>query len=131
MAKKYCSVDDFIAELEQQFSYYTDEVTKRVKAGTDKVIVEVKEEIEQQDVPIRTGRYRKAFRIKKAVYEDRYNKRNTWYVAAPYYRLTHLLENGHLVRNGTKRVPAHPHIIYGERIAERRMVEIVKEAVKP
>lgn len=125
-----CNSSNFAKVIAGEMMAYTDTVTQRVKDGSDKVIVEVKEEIERH-APERTGKYKKAFRIKKSVYEDRYNKRNMWYVAAPYYRLTHLLENGHLVNNGTKRVPAHPHIIYGERIAERRMIEIVKEAVKP
>lgn len=127
--KNYCSADDFEEELAQRMAAYDRNVAERMKKGIDVVSEQAKKEIAAR-APTKTGKYKKAFRLKKSVYEDTYNKRNVWYVAAPYYRLTHLLEYGYLSKNGTTRVPAQPHIIYGQRLAEARMIEIAREAAR-
>lgn len=48
-----------------------------------------------------------------------------------HYRLTHLLENGHVSRNGTGRtfgrVPAYPHIAPVNDWAEKQLPKLVKE----
>lgn len=108
---------------------YSEEVTEKVKSAVDKVSNEVNAEIKNK-IPFteRTGKYVKSFRLKTS-YEDKFNKRNTWYVANGQYRLTHLLENGHAKRNGG-RVEAYPHIRYGEELAIKRMEELAKEAVQ-
>lgn len=96
----------------------------------DKVSLEVNDEIKSRiTFKQPTGKYVKAFRIKTSAYEDRYNKRNTWYVGNGQYRLTHLLENGHALRQGG-RAKAYPHIKYGEELAKKRMMELGEEAVK-
>ena len=122
-------VDEFEAALAKELESYTIEVTDKIKDVVDKVSKEVNEEIKKR-VTFKqpTRKYVKAFRIKK-VYEDRYNKRNTWYVGNGQHRLTHLLENGHaLVSGGRSR--AYPHIKYGEELAKKRMEELSKEAIK-
>ena len=119
----------------------TDEVGKAVEgligsyaAGTfratqkaiDDVSVEVMREI-QGHVTFRkrTGNYVRNFAIKKDTDNLGY-ARARWYVKAPYYRLTHLLENGHSTRNGG-RTRAFPHITYGEQLAQTRLPELIKK----
>lgn len=109
---------------------YTEEVTEEIFHGIDSLSVRVRDVV-REHAPVRTGRYRRAISVKKDVYKSRYNKKNVVHVNAPHYRLSHLIENGHLVAGGTKRVPPHPHFSYGEELAKSEMQKIVREAAKP
>lgn len=122
-------IDDMSDFISEYMSNYTQDITDRVKKAVDTVGKEVNEEVKKHiTFKEHTGKYVKAFRVKKQ-FEDRYNKRNTWYVANGQHRLTHLLENGHALRQGGM-TEAYPHIKYGEDLAKRRMEELAKEAVK-
>lgn len=122
-------VDSMAALIAEYMSNYTQDITNNVKKVVDTVGKEVDEEIKKHiTFKQHTGKYVKAFRVKTS-FEDRYNKRNTWYVANGQYRLTHLLENGHALHQGG-RTEAHPHIKYGEELAQKRMVELSKEAIE-
>ena len=67
---------------------------------------------------LKTGQYRNSFAIEKE-WKGRHNYSATWHVEAPHYRLTHLLENGHLTRDGTHRTKVIKHIKYGRQTAEQ------------
>ncbi|QXE19998.1 hypothetical protein [Clostridium sp. 001] len=122
-------VDEMADLIAEYMSNYTEEVTQGIKKSVDTVSKEVNEEIKNHiTFKQHTGKYVKAFRIKK-IYEDGYKKVNTWYVGNGQYRLTHLLENGHALHQGG-RAKAYPHIKYGEELAKKRMVELAKEAVE-
>lgn len=122
-------VEDFANALAKQLSEYSDSVALEVKAAVDQIANEVVAEIKSHvtfDQP--TGKYVKAFRV-KTTSEGRFNKTKTWYVAKPYYRLTHLLENGHALRNGG-RSKAFVHIKFGEDLAQERMITVMMEAIQ-
>ena len=122
-------VDSMAALLAEYLSNYTQDITDNVKKAVDVVAKETNQEIKKHiKFKQPTGKYVKAFRIKKS-YEDGYKKVNTWYVGNGQYRLTHLLENGHALHQGG-RTEAYPHIKYGEELAKRRMEELAKEAIK-
>lgn len=72
-----------------------------------------------------TGNYKNHFAIGRQR-TGRHSYSATWYVEEPEYRLTHLLENGHLTRDGTKRTKAVKHIKYGRQIAEQVLDERLK-----
>lgn len=117
---------DLIAEY---MSNYSQEVTENLKKAVDIVTDEVNQEIKDHiSFKEHSGKYVKSFRVKTS-YEDKFNKRKTWYVANGQYRLTHLLENGHTLRQGG-RARAFPHIKYGEELAQKRMEELSKEAIE-
>ena len=123
------SIDNLADEIVSQMENYSEEVTKGVKNAIDIVGKECNEEIKNHiKFKEHTRKYVKAFRLKKS-FEDNYNKRVTWHVANGEYRLTHLLENGHALSQGG-RTKAFHHIKYGEELAQRRMEELAKEAIK-
>ncbi len=70
----------------------------------------------------RPGTYRNSFAIDKG-WQARHHYAAEWHVEAPEYRLTHLLENGHLTRDGTHRAKAVKHIKYGRQTAEQVLQE--------
>lgn len=70
----------------------------------------------------RAGTYRNSFVIDRA-WQARHHYAAEWHAKEPEYRLTHLLENGHLTRDGTSRTKAIKHIKYGRQIAERVLEE--------
>lgn len=70
----------------------------------------------------RAGTYKNSFEIDRA-WQARHRYTAEWHVKEPEYRLTHLLENGHLTRDGTSRTKAIKHIKYGRQIAEKVLEE--------
>lgn len=124
------SIDEMADLIAEYMSNYSNDVAEEVKKAVDQTADECNEEIKKHITFKRHkgDKYVKAFRIKTS-YEDRFNKRKTWYVANGQYRLTHLLENGHAMPQGG-RSKAYPHIKYGEEIAQRRMEELSKEAIE-
>ena len=76
----------------------------------------------KQYAPEYTGDYKNHFAISKD-WKTKHHYKAEWYVRAPEYRLTHLLENGHLTRDGISRTKAVKHIKYGKQIAEQVMEE--------
>lgn len=123
------NIDELANAIVQGLENYTQDVTDNLKKGVDTVSKEVNEEIKNHiTFKQPTGKYAKAFRIKTS-FQDKYNKRKIWYVTDGEHRLTHLLENGHALRQGG-RSNAYPHIKYGEELAQKRMEELAKEAIE-
>lgn len=122
-------VKNLAAAIETELGQYSEKVTVKIAEAVETVAAEVNAEIKAHvtfDQP--TGKYVKAFRIKK-FNPSRYEHTVVWHVAPPHYRLTHLLEHGHALRNGG-RARAFPHIIYGEQLAEKRLAELAEQAVQ-
>ena len=122
------SVDDFASDLMAELQNYSQDITDNMKKSIDVVGKEVNATIKEHVTFKGSGEYVKSFRVAKT-HEDFYSKTKTWYVAAPHYRLTHLLEKGHAMPQGG-RSKAYPHIKYGADLAEKRMLELAEEAVE-
>ena len=123
-------VNGLAAAIERELQNYSDAVSEKIEEAVETVANEVNDEIKRR-VTFRqpTGKYVKAFRIKKINTGSKHNHSRVWHVASPNYRLTHLLEHGHALRGGG-RTRAFPHIKYGEDLAERRMQQLSEKAVQ-
>ena len=121
------SVDKLAAELANTLSAYTGEIAEEVKEAVDTTAQELLDNI-RADAPKRTGKYRKAMAV-KTVSENTYERKKLWYVKSPHYRLQHLLERGHPLRNGG-RSRAYPHIAKNEEKARVAFEERVERIVK-
>lgn len=94
---------------------------KAVKQTANEVAQEIRGHITFRR---RTGKYEKAFAVRRE--QDNAGRISyRWYVEAPHYRLSHLLEKGY----GKNKIVARafPHIKYGEELAARRLPELVKK----
>lgn len=74
----------------------------------------------------RTGKYRKGFAVKK---QNHYTYPSAT-VHNKVYRLTHLLENGHMKANGKGRTKAFPHWKPAEEKAVKEFEDKVKDKLK-
>ncbi|WP_102049563.1 hypothetical protein [Pygmaiobacter massiliensis] len=126
---KEVTPDNLAAALMKELEQYSNDVTEGIKESVERVAKEANEEIKDHiTFKQHTKKYVKSFRIKKT-YDSHYRRERTWCVANGQHRLTHLLEKGHALHQGG-RTDAFPHIIYGEKLAQERMEELAKEAIK-
>ena len=127
--KGFTNPDFFGDAIISALHEYSDTIAAGTLAAVDTVTKEVNAEIKKHITFVpRTGKYVKSFRT-KTTFSDKRNKRNTWYVANGEHRKTHLLENGHVNRNGT-RTRAFPHIKYGEELAVNRLPELIEGVIR-
>jgi hypothetical protein len=114
-------VDDIAKEIAKQISQYTSLVEEEIGLA--------KEELTKEGVsllransPIKTGGYAKGWRLKKS-------GKNMIIYNATNYQLTHLLEHGHVKRDGG-RTQAIPHIGPVEEKIVKEFEKRVERAIK-
>ena len=126
MARDRVSIDQFpgavMAQLEEYVSMASDEVKEAVRTVSEDVKAEI-----QSRAPVKTGKYKKSWTVTK-VEETAQSLVNTVH-SEKYYRLIHLLENGHAKRGGG-RTRAFPHIVPGEALAEKELLEIAERKLR-
>lgn len=87
----------------EELTLYTDKVKEKVDKCTEESMKKlVKETKDTAPVGHRKKHYKSKITSKK-LDKGRY----LWYVKAPDYRLSHLLENGHALRNGGRTRGTH------------------------
>lgn len=124
--------ENFVASLVQLCQEYTDEVKEKLENGLVKIGKEAVAEVKSLS-PVYKGRNKK---IVKGAYRDNWTYRTakergsfkvTVHVNGQRYRLTHLLENGHLNRDGTTRAKAIPHISIANDHAQKKVDKLLED----
>lgn len=128
---KTIQVSQLTEEIKSALTDYSDEVTDVAKEVVDKITDGVMDETKRH-ITWKDKKYSKSFAL-KTTYEDKRNKRKTWYVKDPHYRLTHLLEFGHKTRrkrNGKEETAKYPHVQYGYEFAKNNFEKEMKREIE-
>ena len=124
------SIADLNDSILKVLSEYKENIDEEIKETADKIAKEAKEDLindSPRSKKERNQKYYKGWAIKKKI------NKNGKYVLAIWnktnYRLTHLLEFGHNVKNGGK-VKAVPHIRKVEEKMSKEFEEELKKKIR-
>lgn len=110
---------------------YTVDIADNVKQETDESMKQLVS-LTKADAPELTGDYKKSI-TSKTVSETQFSKVKVWYVKNGEHTLSHVLEDGHALRNGG-RAHARPHIRKNVATVteqfEKKVEDIIKNASK-
>ena len=124
---KQVNADSLSNAITGILSTYSDEMTEGIKQDVDEVTNETLK-ILKENAPVKYGKYRKKMK-KKKLSETLTERENILYVDGAKAHLTHLLENGHALRQGG-RAPAHPHFRLAEEYAVKELSKKTKKTIK-
>lgn len=123
------SIDQLGDAISAQLNTFEKNVREGVKKAVDETMDEMVKET-KSTAQVRTGRYKR--KISATVGEDTlmtYTK--VWHVKKPDYRLAHLLDKGHSLRDGG-RYGGNQHVASAEHRAvenfQRRIEEVIRDA---
>ncbi|MEK4494494.1 HK97 gp10 family phage protein [Ureibacillus sp. FSL W8-0352] len=115
------NVNQLARELNKQLQQYTNDVVEQIEKSAKEIGKEGVKKLKETS-PKRTGEYADGWRLKQT---------NEGYVMhnATHYQLTHLLENGHLNRDGSRTAP-QPHIAPVEKETIDKFLKATEKAVQ-
>lgn len=118
--------DDLARAVSKVLDEYRDATDEMVHKAVDKVSKESVKELKAES-PYRTGAYSKDWAAKVETQGNKWAYKKIVY-NKKHYRLTHLLEKPHKLRNGLKSKP-QPHIAPVEQKAVENLTKYIKEGV--
>lgn len=123
------SIDELNEAIGKELTLYSNNVIEGIKKEAKKSIAQlVKDTKATAPVGNRKKHYRDSIKSKKISENDR-SVSYLWYVDGSDYRLSHLLENGHALRNGGRTKATHFIKNASNPILEK-YVKAVEEVIK-
>lgn len=122
--KRQVTIDGLADAINDILSDYVSDITEAIDPVLRKAAQTGRAEL-RANSPKRTGKYAKGWQYKKIK-----SGGTVGYVVhnGTHPGLTHLLEEGHVTRNGTSRVPGRPHIApIGQQVTEKIPDEVKRE----
>lgn len=123
------SIDRLTETIQAELTVYgqnvIDGIKTKAKQSMDQLVKDTKT---TAPVGNRKKHYRDSIKSKKTSEDDR-SVSYTWYVDGPDYRLSHLLENGHALRNGGRVEGTHFIKNASDPILEQ-YIKAVEEVIK-
>lgn len=125
--------DELAQSLVDYCRGYTEDICTKVGDGIAEIGKEAVDEVKElthvyagknKNTP--KGAYRRNWTY--VIEKSRGVKTVTVHVKGKHYRLTYLLENGHLNRDGTSRSKAIPHISIVQRHVDEKAEKLIEEA---
>lgn len=117
------NLDEAIADI---LDDYSTAVTEAVNVQTEKAANQLKKDI-AADAPVKTGKQKKSWRVTKEKVGGMDLKA---IVHSTDYRKDHLLENGHLTRNGVTRTKPIRYVSKNEEKIIKQYEQAVATAIK-
>lgn len=122
---------DWQKELVDALTEYTDDVTEGVKEAVkdvaEETVAQLKKTSPKKAKGKKAGKYAKGWRVKDV--RSTTTEKIVVVHNATDYQLTHLLENGHMNRDGSF-TAARPHIAAAEAEATKNLEEKIKIKIK-
>ena len=127
MANGKITIDDLADAIGERLTVYQSETARKI-LGVTKSTMKRFVKITKQTAPRRTGKFAKAIR---STVEDNgiTGSKGIWYVGGKEYRLTHLLVNGHQLRQGG-RTKGDPFLENALESVADEYIKGIEEAVK-
>lgn len=120
------SIDDLAEAVNRQLDEYAGLASDEVKEAVRDTGRSVKADI-QEHAPVKTGAYRKSWAVKET--SESADSLSVTVHSRTRYRLTHLLEHGHALRNGG-RARAFPHIAPAEQRGQEALEADIKRRLE-
>lgn len=132
MRNKTVKPDGLADALTAAISQYSDDLIKNMPDAVKEAAKETAKELKNKAGSLFKGqKYAKSFKIKK---QSGPNSITTYTVYSTEYRIAHLLEHGHVIKNQTGRVygmtAAHPHWAPAEEAGIKSLEEKLSEVAK-
>lgn len=118
------NINNMAREIQRLLDGYTSDITERTMVVVERVAEETKEELGRTSPSgnRKQKKYKKSWKVKK-------DKRGHAIVHNTEYRLTHLLEKGHVTHNGG-RTRSFPHIAPAEEKAIQNLRDGIEQVVR-
>lgn len=124
--------EELVSALTEAYKTYADGLTDEIQKGIKKIASETKAEVKANSpvhdkypktVERKIGTYQKGWKVtiteQKGVYRATVHNKE--------YSLVHLLELGHLNRDGTTRSRKFPHVESAEKSAEQKLDKLINK----